>query len=604
MALVAGDPLGGSSIGGALDEVAGSADPGGISTALVSSPPPIRRDEEAAAVTGELLSADMPNVPDFGAAVTTKRRRRGSLGRGSRSAKVTTKASGGTVATFPPKAAPSWQDPTTTIVDRDPLNQPFEDFRPVEIGPEPTGNPVDELVEPDSLDEVVEPDSLDEVVPEPDRFDGVVAEPDLRFVTETSQLPASLPATDPTDPAALLSDVEEPTPIDLDSEHLFAVETTDAIPYIADADLGAEIPAVPTSGRHFSEVTSQLPMSPAAEADLESDAETLQPPSLIEETAQPIIEPAVEVAAEPAVEVAVEPVVEVAVEPVVEVTAEPNAEDKELDALLADLAAVSEDRSVVAERAPTALPPLKQPRPAAQAPPPAPPVPPAQTPPAGLSDGFAELLRPPSLVSPDETTIVEGLPSAPIETPVEHHSPQPPSALTAPAPEITAPAQAIETSEIEMGNFAAGVGSRRPTAPPGPPVTPPEPEFEPEPVQTPAPTLFDPQPEPSPAPGDKVGAEVFGSETSVFPAIRTRRGDIVEPEQSEGSWFTRSTELPSIRVEEADQVEVKRGLWRVVRRPLIALIVLAIAAGAVIVALQPFGPIPVLDNWTLDLNGS
>ena len=31
-------------------------------------------------------------------------------------------------------------------------------------------------------------------------------------------------------------------------------------------------------------------------------------------------------------------------------------------------------------------------------------------------------------------------------------------------------------------------------------------------------------------PADKVGAEVFGSETSVFPAIRTRRGDVLDPQ--------------------------------------------------------------------------
>jgi hypothetical protein len=175
----------------------------------------------------------------------------------------------------------------------------------------------------------------------------------------------------------------------------------------------------------------------------------------------------------------------------------------------------------------------------------------------GQPEGFSHLLRPPSLISPTETTIIDGLPAVPIETPIQPES------------------------------FDGGASSRFPTTPPGPP----EPGDDAERDTSPG-GVDDGRPG---VEAEKFDAEVFGSETSVFPAVRTRRGDIIEPQQSEGSWFTRSTELPSIRVEEAAPASRGRA-GRVLRRLLITLFVLAIAGAGALVALQPFGPLPFLNN--------
>ena len=129
---------GAPSIGGASDAIGGLQRPvAATPSPIPPAPPPIRRDHEVAAVTGELHnSTTVPAVPEFaGDERPTKRRRRPPSARSSRSGPVRKNTSGGTVVTFPPQSAPTWSDPSTTIADRDPLNQPFDDFRPVEIGP-------------------------------------------------------------------------------------------------------------------------------------------------------------------------------------------------------------------------------------------------------------------------------------------------------------------------------------------------------------------------------------------------------------------------------------------------------------------------------------
>ncbi len=725
----------------------------------------------------------MPEVPDFGRQTRSRRRRKNSVGRGPRSGPVATKTTGGTVVTFPPKAPPSWQDPATTIADRDPLNQPYDDFRPVAIGPDtaPTAfepRPADD--EPDV--EAVDPIDLVEAPPtfEPDGLGGdggfdLVDEIDQRFGTETGPLPASAPYGETTDLIRELTDSVEDE-VDLDdlmgrqldtadqidelteesptegppeelavvvddsvtdsikdagvadlpplfpevvqpvyefdeSQQLFAAETTDVAPGVA--------------ALHFSEVTAPVPMSPEPEPepavlqppsvmdvddpprhtegiadntslpseDEESDEEleallaelsaasepvdsldavepTAEvpivvagaaapvktddpvPPPMPEPTPQSTIPPMPKPQSKPAVlpEPELEPEPEIRVptaplrppEPVVPPQA--TAQPKQL--VRSKEPARSEEPARPAEAARAEEP--AQPKDATQPIDPAQPKEPAQprdaaqprdtaqpkdaVQPPSPPEEFSDLLRPPSLISPRETAVIEGLPAVPIDTPFETPiAKSDPAEEEAPAaslpkvgprrvvssrPPVSPPAAAepvADPTEPEIGLFEGGVSSRRPVSPPGPPPEPPASS-----TATDADAAADAEVDPaaenrtaedragnasatgspaaeSPAAEEKANAEVFGSETSVFPAIRTRRGDIIEPQDGEGRWFTHSTELPSIRVEESEPVEVKRS-GRLFRRIFLALLVLAIAAGAVIVAVQPFGPLPFLSN--------
>ena len=110
----------------------------GGDTVGVSSPPPIRRDEEVAAVTGELEPRPtVPFVPEFSRPKQGRSRRGRRGGTDTGPLPVATKATGGTVVTFPPKAAPGWQDAASVgdrpPPDRDVFDQPTVDIDPAVI---------------------------------------------------------------------------------------------------------------------------------------------------------------------------------------------------------------------------------------------------------------------------------------------------------------------------------------------------------------------------------------------------------------------------------------------------------------------------------------
>ena len=171
---LAGRPADGHGAGLPLGPTIGAGGGG-----AVPSPPPIRRDHEVPAVTGELAPPlATPDVPEFDPPRPASKRvlrppRRAVPDLGP----VTTKASGGTVVTFPPKSAPGWQD-AVTIGDRT-----DDDLRPA---------PVDPVWPPADAGSVLEGEDVGESYPGPGGVDPIMDDPDGHV--EETVTPAPWPA--------------------------------------------------------------------------------------------------------------------------------------------------------------------------------------------------------------------------------------------------------------------------------------------------------------------------------------------------------------------------------------------------------------------------
>ncbi len=586
----------------------------------------------------------MPAVPEFaGDERPAKRRRRTPGSRSSRSGPVSKKTPGGTVVTFPPQSAPSWSDPSTTIADRDPLNQPIDDFRPVEIGPpgrvdatpDPSPDSDSEMaVEPEIAVEPTVSGAVASVAPEAplavdhvQTIDNDVVDHDHSqdFATETAPVPATAPRPEATEPPTLFPDQPDPE-LDFDeSQRLFTAQTIDVAPDRLTI--------------HFSEVTGPLPSSVTAQPESAGQ----QPPSVMDLTDS------------------LSDTGHIAEDHDGQPDRDQSKEsDQELDALLAELSAVSESSEIVeqgdaeatTDSSPTDRSPVED-SPAIDTPvidsppddsPPddSPPddspaiVSPVESPRPGAVDAvpeitppqppenFSALLKPPSVLSPQDTAVIYGLPGQPTDTPVGAKAEAPKDVL----PKV-GPRRVVPSKQPTETRFEDAVSPRRPIAPPGTLAKQQEqavPELDLDSLPPPSPEQYFDGPSPHTAPDtasartfdtapgktpetasgampntaadkapEKATAEVFGSETSVFPAIKTRRGDVVEPGQAEGSWFTRSAELPYIRVEDSEpEVAPPRRRW--LRYTFLVLLVLAIAAVAIVVALQPSGTLPFLNN--------
>ncbi len=138
------EPLDPPGEGGLHDRLRSTARPG--DAGFVPSPPPIRRDEDVPAVTGELRPPQStPYVPEFVAPGGKRRRRKKADEDPNRP--VTTKAPGGTVATFPPKSPPSWDDPSSTVTGRVPaeiMDELRRELKAGQVDGLPSGQPGDD----------------------------------------------------------------------------------------------------------------------------------------------------------------------------------------------------------------------------------------------------------------------------------------------------------------------------------------------------------------------------------------------------------------------------------------------------------------------------
>ncbi|MGI9594564.1 MAG: hypothetical protein ACR2QK_00305, partial [Acidimicrobiales bacterium] len=210
--------------------------------------------------------------------------------------------------------------------------------------------------------------------------------------------------------------------------------------------------------------------------------------------------------------------------------------------------------------------------------------------PADQSDDFSALLRPPSA----------GEPKVSPSPPFDGFEPRRRETGTGGPPAHTVRPDAVDPMPAEKIRPPTRPTARRPRRDPGHRlpktgprrVVPSKPAPAGPPTDIPGPVRKRYGSSKNAPPSRKNRAEMFASETSVFPAGKTRRGDVLGRSTSDNpGWFTRSAELPHIKLEEESNrgfaaLHSPRSRWaRIVGLTLVFLIL----AAAVVIRVQPFG---------------